>query len=44
MVLQDLITSLPETIVSDKGEEFMIAFNHLGLLYCMDTDKDGRYY
>ena len=41
MVLQDLFNNIPEALISDNREEYLINFNHLGLLYCMDIDKDG---
>ena len=25
-------------------DEYILNFEHLGLLYCMDISKDGRYY
>ena len=34
---------MPEAFISENREEYLINFNHLGLLYCMDTDKDGRF-
>jgi hypothetical protein len=35
---------VPEAFISDNREEYLINFNHLAMLYCMDTDKDGRFY
>ena len=28
----------------EMPEEYSLNFEHLGLLYCLDTSKDGRYY
>ena len=44
MVLSDLIVSLKETFVADNREEYLIHFNHIALLYVLDTDKVGRFY
>ena len=41
MVLQDLL-NLPDIFIADNREEYVLQFNHLGMLYCLDTDKDGR--
>lgn len=30
-------------LVSENREQFEINFNHLGMLYCMDQDKDGNF-
>ena len=36
MVISDLL-------VVDMPEEYKLNFLHLGMLYCMDVDKDGRF-
>ena len=28
----------------EMPEEYGMSFEHLGLLYCLDSSKDGRYY
>jgi len=37
MVMSDILNV-------EMPDDYKINFLHLGLLYCMDVDKDGRYY
>lgn len=37
MVVSDLLNA-------ELPDEYKINFYHLGLLYCLDVDKDGRFY
>ena len=43
LVLNDLFASFSEMLSSENREQFEINFNHLGILYCMDKDKDGNF-
>lgn len=42
-MLNDLFTNFNEMLNSECREQFEINFNHLGILYSMDKDKDGNY-
>lgn len=43
LVLNDLFASFSEMLNSENRVEYEINFNHLGILYLMDKDKDGNF-